>query len=220
MSMRAPRLARANGERRPERFLVYVEGPRDRDVIQAFARRLLPPLSRALPAACVILGGRQPARAASHLAREREEGEARGVCVLDRDASEAPAPPPTPGLEFFTWRRRHIESYLLVPAAIERASRVRDARLRRLLGEELPDPSDERALAGFDAKRFLGRAGPLARFLGRTVAPGEIALAMRAQEAHVDVRSLLVLLAAGLGVELGLNYVLLQGSPPGPAGGV
>jgi hypothetical protein len=200
MSTRAPRLATESRER-AERFLVYVEGPRDRDVLRAWAHRLSPALARALEPACVILGGRQPARAAEHLARERAAGRAaRGLCLLDGDLPGPRPPDACDGLELVTWRRRHIESYLLVPAAIERAARLRDPRLRRLLLEELPDPADERALAGFDAKAFLGRKGPLARFLGRPLRPGEIARAMRPEELAPEVRALLARVSAGLGM--------------------
>jgi hypothetical protein len=216
--MRAPRRVRIGTEPGDGRFVVYVEGPRDRDVLAAWARRLSPRLARALPESCVILGGRQPARAAGHLARHREIlGAARGLCVLDGDlpsASPAPVPPPaaSEGLEYFTWRRRHIESYLLVPAAIERAAGTRDTRLRRMLELELPEPEDEPALCAFDAKRFLGPKGPLARFLGRALAAGWIARAMRVEEIHGDVRALCERIAAGLGIRE--PEVEVQSRPP------
>ena len=199
--MRAPRLVRLGTEQSAVGFSVYVEGPRDRDVLAAWARRLSPPLARAFEPACVILGGRQPARAAGLLARRRETlAAAQGLCVLDGDVPGVPPPPASAGLEYFTWSRRHIESYLLVPAAIERTARSRDARLRRLLESELPEASDEQALLSFDAKRFLGEKGPLARFLGRTLSPGGIARAMRAEEIQGEVRSLFERIAAGLGI--------------------
>src|SRR4029453_5356301 len=113
--MGAPRRVRTGPERSEARFVVYVEGPRDRDVLAGWARRLSPPLARRLRASCVILGGRQPARGADHLVRRREAlGVARGLCVLDGDLPSAPAPEACEGLEYFTWSRRHIESYLLV----------------------------------------------------------------------------------------------------------
>jgi hypothetical protein len=200
-SMRAPRLVRVGTEQSGGAFSVYVEGARDRDVLAAWARRLSPPLARALEPACVILGGRQPARAAGLLARRRELHEdAAGLCVLDGDAIAAAPPPAVEGLEYFTWSRRHIESYLLVPAAIERAARSGDTRLRRLLEAELPDPGDEWALRSFDAKRFLGEKGALARLLGRPLSPGAIARAMRDEEIHGEVRTLFARIAAGLGI--------------------
>jgi hypothetical protein len=199
--MRALRLVRQGTEQGAGGFSVYVEGPRDRHLLVAWARRLSPPLARALEPACVILGGRQPARAAGLLARRRETfAAAQGLCVLDGDVPAPPPPLASEGLEYFTWSRRHIESYLLVPAAIERTARHRDARLRRLLEDELPAPGDEQALLSFDAKRFLGDKGPLARFLGRTLSPGGIARAMRAEEIHEEVRTLCARIGAGLGI--------------------
>jgi hypothetical protein len=200
--MRAPRTVREDPEQgsAPCPFLVFVEGPRDRDVLVEWARRLSTPLFRVLPEACVILGGRQPARAALHLERVREAaGEASGLCVLDADGV-APAEIDHDRLEVFTWRRRHIESYLLVPTAIERAARTRDTRLRRILLEQLPAPGDERAFLTFDAKRFLGPKGPLARLLGRVLPAGAIARAMREEEIHPEVRALCERIAVGLGL--------------------
>jgi hypothetical protein len=197
--MRA-RTVREDPEHGSAPFVVFVEGPRDADVLAAWARRLSPALARALPDACVILGGRQPARAALHLDRLRAEGgPASGLCVLDADAG-APAASSHVALEVKIWRRRHIESYLLVPAAIERAARTRDTRLRRLLAQELPEPGDERAFVSFDAKRFLGPKGPLARLLGRVLPAGAIARAMRAEEIHPEIREVCDRIAFGLGI--------------------
>src|SRR5262249_808859 len=123
----------------------------------------------------------------------------RGLCVLDGDLPSSPAPEEHEGLEQFTWSRRHIESYLLVPAAIERAARSHDTRLRRLLDEELPDPGNEAAFRCFDAKRFLGPKGALAHLLGRPLRAGAIARALRADEIHPDVRALCTRIASGLG---------------------
>jgi hypothetical protein len=53
-------------------FVLYVEGPRDRDVLLAWALRVHAPLGRALEADAVILGGRQPDRAREHYRALRE----------------------------------------------------------------------------------------------------------------------------------------------------
>jgi hypothetical protein len=191
------------GDRGAVGFLVYVEGPRDRDILGAWARRLSPRLSGRLVASAVILGGRQPARAAVHLRQVRRQRSAtRGICVLDRDGEETPEPPSEPGLEFFTWGRRHIESYLLVPDAIRRGLRIRDhdGHFDRLMRAHLPPLDDERALRDLDAKQLLGRKGPLARFLSRPVAPGRIARVMRCEELHPDVRALFARIRRGLGL--------------------
>jgi hypothetical protein len=195
-------------------FVVYVEGPRDRDILGAWARRISPRLSGELVASTVILGGRQPARAAEHLReRRRHQSATRGLCVLDRDGDETPEPAFEPGLEFFTWGRRHIESYLLVPDAIRRGLRIRDhdGHFDRLMRAHLPDLDDEEALRGLDAKQLLGRKGPLARVLSRPVAPGRIARAMRSEELHPDVRTLFARIQNGLGLVASDPVVTVRG---------
>lgn len=184
-------------------FLVYVEGPRDRDILGAWARRVSPRLSRELVGSTVILGGRQPARAVEHLRElRRRDSAARGICVLDRDGDATPEPASEPGLEFYTWGRRHIESYLLVPDAIRRGLGIRDhdGHFDRLMRAHLPDLDDERALGDLDAKQLLGPKGPLARFLNRPAAPGRIARAMRGDELHSDVLGLFARIEEGLGL--------------------
>jgi hypothetical protein len=174
--------------------VLYVEGPRDRDILEGWARAESARLGRALNDAAVILGGRQPERAVAHFLEQRERRPGlRGLCVLDRDGGGEPIPPDLPGLEVYTWSRRHIESYLLVPAAIQRSLRRGDAgaRAARLLRLHLPDGDDEGALRDFDAKRLLARQGPLARELGQPLAPGRIARFMRPEELHVDVSTLI-----------------------------
>jgi hypothetical protein len=174
--------------------VVYVEGPRDRDILEGWARAESARLGRALNDAAVILGGRQPERAVAHFLEQRERRPGlRGLCVLDRDGGGEPIPPDLPGLEVYTWSRRHIESYLLVPAAIQRSLRRGDAgaRAARLLRLHLPNEDDEGALRDFDAKRLLARQGPLARELGQPLAPGRIARFMRPEELHVDVSTLI-----------------------------
>jgi hypothetical protein len=177
----------------PPPAVLYVEGPRDADILEGWARAVSVSLARAVREAAVILGGRQLARAAAHF----EEASAsqpglRGLCVLDRDGGVA-ATGGTDGLEVFTWSRRHIESYLLVPAAIHRALRLpeHDGRVSRLLRQHLPSQASETTLRDFDAKRLLAESGPIARGLGQRLAPGRIARAMRPEELHADVSGLL-----------------------------
>ncbi len=185
-------------------FVLYVEGPRDRDVLEGWARRLAPPLARALAEVAVILGGCRPARAIEHFRVLRQRGAAeRALCVLDSDGGSAESPAHgEPGLDFFTWRRRHIESYLLVPQAIRRSLRLssQDVRIERFFRTSMPDLADEEALAQLDAKRVFARHGPLARALGSAVGVGRVARAMRADEMHRDVRELLDRLGRELGV--------------------
>lgn len=186
------------------RFVLYVEGPRDRDILRIWARRVSFRLGRSVASSCVILGGRQPARALEHF-RALGGGRSglRGVCVLDRDGRDAGSPEAgEPGLEFFTWPRRHIESYLLVPRAIARCLGVSrdDWRVRRLLDEHLSDEHDEEALRKLDAKRLLSANGPISQGLGKQLRASRIAKTMQEGEIHDDVWQLLGLLSRGLGL--------------------
>jgi hypothetical protein len=194
-------------------FVLYVEGPRDRDLLRTWAQRASPILARGIAECSVILGGRQPARAVAHFRELRGRGEAeRGLCVLDRDGGSGTLrlADEEPGLEFFTWRRRHIESYLLVPDAIRRSARApAELRVLRPLRELLPAPEDEAALVDFDAKRLLARHGPLDQLFG-PLPPSRIARAMRADELHADVRDLLDRVRAGLGLPQGVLRVTLR----------
>ncbi len=177
------------------RFVVYVEGPRDRDILRAWAQRLSPSLGDELSRSSVILGGRQPERAVEHFRSiSQSSAAARGVCVLDRDDAPTSEPPAgaAPGLEFFTWSRRHIESYLLVPDAIRRALRHHGGhpRVSRALEQHVPAPDDEDTLREIDAKRLLSAQGALARAFGRPLQPGRVAREMFVGELHPDIRAL------------------------------
>jgi hypothetical protein len=129
----------------------------------------------------------------------------RAVCVLDGDGLADPvaheAPPA--GFEFFTWPRRQIESYLLVPTAIRRCMRLpaaRDSPLTRLLAELLPEPCDEQAMRDLDAKRMLEPKGSLARELGASISPAGIARQMNRSDLHPDVLGLLDRLQRAVGM--------------------
>lgn len=186
-------------------FILYVEGARDWDLLRVWAHRLSPVLARSLEPRTVILGGRRPARALEHF-RERGGAEAgsRALIVLDRDHHDELDGPDVvePGLEVFMWRRRHIESYLLVPDAIRRAldRTVESSRIDRLIDDHIPGPDDEAAHQAVNAKHLLGSKGPLAKQLGRELPPGEIARRMRAEELHADVISLYERIRVGLGL--------------------
>ena len=182
------------------RFTLYVEGPRDRSILRAWAFRLMPAHVRPLLRASVILGGRQPMRALGHFRGAARGG--RAVCVLDRDDGEAALPfAGDEDIEFFTWSRRHIESYLLVPAAIRRALRLPegDRRIERVFESELPAPGDEDGWCELDAKRVLGPKGALPRTLGCSLPLARIARATRENELHPDVHALFDLLRPKLG---------------------
>jgi hypothetical protein len=173
---------------------LYVEGPRDRSILRAWAHRLMPRDAREVLGASVILGGRQPGRALEHFERHLAGVPgARALCVLDRDDGGG-SPPDANGfdLEFFTWSRRHIESYLVVPAAIRRALGLpeHDRRIERAIERHLPDGTDESAWCELDAKRLLAPQGALPRALGRALPLARIARATHESELHPDVHSL------------------------------
>jgi hypothetical protein len=186
-------------------FVLYLEGPGDCAILDAWCRRLLPSLARRLSRASVILGGRRPARAIEHFrALGGAEAGARGLCVLDRDNGFGPPLPETnePGLEFFTWGRRHIESYLLVPDAICRGLRLPAAngRIHRVLREHLPPEDDEEAYRALDAKRILGPGGALSLALGVPIPRARVARATRVSELHEDVHGFFERLRREFGV--------------------
>ena len=192
-------------QERPHRFILYVEGPADRAILRAWAYRLLPSLSHRLFGGSVILGGRQPARALEHFSGAGgAEAGLLGLCILDRDDGSQPDPPvaSAPGLEFFTWGRRHIESYLLIPDAIRRTLRLADddPTIHRALDEVLPRPADESVYRQVDAKRLLGPNGALPRALGRPISLPRVARATRNEELHPDVHRLFDQLRDRLGV--------------------
>ncbi len=207
--------ARAKSEASGRRFALYVEGPRDRGLIEAWARRAEPALGRAVSRHTVILGGCRPARAAEHFRTlHGDDPQARGVCVLDRDLEDRqpPASARVPGLEFYTWPRRHIESYLLVPDAIRRGARLpgNDAKIERFFRQTLPE--DEDGLRAVDAKRLFGRYGPLSTCLGRSIPPVRVARAMRAEDFHADVHELLSRLREAVGLRAVETAVVLRRS--------
>lgn len=186
-------------------FVLYLEGARDRGILLAWCRRLLPATAAPLSRSTVILGGRRPARAVEHFrGLGGAPSGARGLCVLDRDGGPVATPehPLEPGLEFFTWGRRHIESYLLVPDAISRVLGRSDAngRVGRELRRHLPPDGDERAYQDLDAKRILGPSGPLSRTLGKQIPLARVARATRPLELHPDVHGFFDTLKRALGL--------------------
>lgn len=195
--------AREDRRRPAGEFVLYVEGPRDRDLLRIWARRVSHGLARSLESCVVIMGGRQPARAVEHFERHHGDGSGvTGLVVLDRDHHDPLDDwTGTDPLELYTWPRRHIESYVLVPAAIRRAVGCApdDPRVDRLLSDHLPDADDPRALVDVDAKRLLAARGPLARELGQPLSTADIARCMRLDELHADVLGVLERVGDALG---------------------
>jgi hypothetical protein len=200
-------------------FVLYVEGPRDRDILCTWSRRLAPRLSSRIEKSIVILGGRQPARAVEHFqAQGGRDAGLSGLVVLDRDHHEETEDRLVAevGLELFTWGRRHIESYVLVPSAVRRlVAGSQDAQhLDRLLEAHVPAHDDESAFRQINAKHLLGSKGPLAQELGRTLTPGALARSMRVDEFHRDVVNLYDRIRSGLGVRSGEPEVIRRPVAP------
>jgi hypothetical protein len=124
--------------------------------------------------------------------------------VLDRDdgAAADAGVDEEPALEFFTWGRRHIESYLLVATAIGRALHLpeRDLRVERALRGHVPSEGDEAGWRDLDAKRLLAPGGALPRALGVALRPAAIARSMRPAELHADVFECFARLRGALGI--------------------
>jgi hypothetical protein len=230
-SERSASSSRSGRRLRGANFVLYVEGPRDREILECWARRVDPGLSRCIEQNTVILGGRRPARA---IADFRKRGGVAagysGLIVLDRDdhahaesgepsfatsgsdtGSSLPDSDPTlteAGLELFVWSLRHIESYLLVPAAIRRMLRLgaEDRTVERIIernsmddatassSSETPEQSVggvvTRVRGSLHAKRVLGAGGSLSEALGAELRAGDIARAMRIEDLHGDVHDL------------------------------
>jgi hypothetical protein len=210
---------------RSGQFILYVEGPRDREILGCWARRVDIGLARCIEKNTVILGGRRPARAISDF-RKRGGIAAgfSGLIVLDRDhhahaATELGRPAANGisessrsgdayterettevGLELFVWSLRHIESYLLVPAAIRRMLGLEadDRRVERSIEQTVAQPNDGSPSmrtpaahhASLHAKRILGSGGSLSEALGTELRAGDIARAMHLDELHGDVHRL------------------------------
>jgi hypothetical protein len=202
-------------------FVLYVEGARDREILECWARRVDSGLARCIERNTVILGGRRPARAIADF--QKRGGAAAGysgLVVLDRDDQPHVGSMDSrsvdasnlirrdAGLEVFVWSLRHIESYLLVPAAIRRMLRLAadDRTVERIIETSEPDVGAAAIVNGprkqesvgvtlrtggsLHAKRVLGAGGLLSEALGAELRAGDIARAMRVEDLHGDVHDL------------------------------
>ena len=212
-SERSASSSRSGRRLRSANFVLYVEGPRDREILECWARRVDPGLSRCIEQNTVILGGRRPARAIADF--QKRGGVAAGdsgLIVLDRDdhahaesgdprlaisgsepRSLLPDSDPSlteTGLELFVWSLRHIESYLLVPAAIRRMLRLEadDRTVERIIERNSMDDATawvsnatpEQSVGGvvtrergsLHAKRVIGAGGSLSEALAPSCGRG------------------------------------------------
>jgi len=159
--------------------VLYVEGARDREILECWARRVDPGLTRCIERNTVILGGRRPARAiADFQKRGGVEAGYSGLIVLDRD-HHGSDPTPTQsdgGLELFVWSLRHIESYLLVPSAIRRMLRLGadDRTVERLIESHLvKDVKEAEGARGTESTERAERTAAVTTSAGRERSPDE-----------------------------------------------
>ncbi|GIW89915.1 MAG: ATPase AAA [Pirellulaceae bacterium] len=104
-------------------WVLYLEGPTDLAILQAFARRLQhTEATRALEDPFVKYVGNQPSEVRKHYFAVREAvPELKGIAIFDRLNQEFPA---NSGVEMMMWSRREIENYLCFPETLETYARA------------------------------------------------------------------------------------------------
>ena len=104
-------------------WVLYLEGPTDLAILQAFAKRLgNDDAVRALERPFVRYVGNVPPAAAHHFHGLKEAlPDLKGVALFDRLDSK---PPDNPQLKHLMWERREIENYLCTEAALEAYARA------------------------------------------------------------------------------------------------
>ena len=91
-------------------WVLYLEGPTDLVILQAFAKKLKHDVEEALERPFVDYVGNQPGKAREHFYGLREaKTDLVGFCLFDRIESELQT---TPELREYQWKRREIENYL------------------------------------------------------------------------------------------------------------
>ena len=109
-------------------WVLYLEGPTDLQILQAFAKRLGHQAAiKALERPFVHYVGNQPGEAAKHYFGLREAlPKLRGIALFDRLEIELQA---RQLLRQMQWKRREIESYLCTRATLEAYARAEDAEM-------------------------------------------------------------------------------------------
>jgi len=112
-------------------WALYLEGPTDLAILQAFARRLnYDEAVKALQAPLIHYVGNQPRRVAEHYHGLREAlPDLQGVAIFDRLESK----PNLDSVDALTWKKREIENYLCTPATLENY-------VRASVENEFPEP--------------------------------------------------------------------------------
>ncbi len=208
------------------RGVLYVESDGDRSILRSWANVLHHPARDVLDSGLVHpLAGHRPAEARRHFfALQAVRPHVRGVLLLDRDNRDvAPHEVEAGGLAVRRWGRYEIENYLLVPAALERfaaewfatpggdsggsifALSMRRAVARLFPPAAVADPlGSPGVLAGVKASRDI--LPQLLAEAGIELSKPDyylIAAAMRPEEIHPDVRSMLDTIGEHLGATPG-----------------
>ena len=203
-------------------MVLYTEGTTDFEILRIWASVLGKDVSVFDRLPLHVLGTRDPKQAREHFSGVKSfRSDIEGVCVLDPDKDPEALYSSIEhlkedALEYFVWKRRHLESYLLVPEAIGRAMAGHESPLlqdqvagafRDFLKEPprallFPDQvTDYRSLAidwmkDFDAKRVIFSPDPTDKSFVVSqgfpdITPQHVAQAMLPSEIHRDVIDLI-----------------------------
>ncbi|MGZ0068095.1 ATP-dependent nuclease [Microbacterium arborescens] len=167
----APRIEKVRDSRR----LFFYEGKSDISVLRELGRAVGVPVPTTI--AYWQTSEQQKERKTIWRAFDREFGSVKAYSLRDRDNDPISSVddtdlgdkfvPATPGFITRKWRRRYIESYLIHPAVLARASGTNEDEVRRILGEEFAlaisanycDAQVPTALYDVHAKGILARFG-------------------------------------------------------------
>lgn len=202
-------------------FILYVEGTSDIEMLRLFARALGKDETLFDEAAIHVLCGRNPKEVREHFMGVKTfRADSQALCVLDPDLDresliDSIEHNREEQLDFHVWSRRHLESYLLVPEAIERAvypdmplfENTIANRFRTFLAQPprayvFPDNvTDYRDfhldwMITFDAKRQIfspsEKDGSFLLSEGHSeITPQHVAQVMHEDEVHNDVKNLI-----------------------------
>ena len=140
-------------------WVLYLEGPTDLAILQAFARRLgRNNAARSLERPFVHYVGDRPPAAAHHFHGLKEAlPELKGIALFDRLEHPKHSIPDNPSLQHLVWRRREIENYLCTEATLETYARA-SAREAEPLPLFSPSEFNKRLTAMREAIRDVSKA--------------------------------------------------------------
>jgi ABC-type lipoprotein export system ATPase subunit len=101
-----------------KKWILYVEGTTDADILKSFARVLQHPVLRVLEDAFIRTVGNLPGKVYEHFCALKEAvPELQGIAIFDQLAKKEPG---MRDLKILSWHRREIENYLPLPDTIYR----------------------------------------------------------------------------------------------------